>query len=319
MTTLTNIRPRRPAFSRHGRRLAVLRVEELEARQVLATVTSLGAGALPAVAQGTSPAVVSQPAATQANGGVTGPNAVPATTTTSPTGSTVLLPGITQGTANGPDNGLGVNGTATTGPFLFTDPRGINAQGQPSVTLLAGVPQPGNLAVTTATAGVVTPDMANQLPPILQGASLVTPTGPLTFAQLQRITTDFIGGGHTEPPLLARPASGFGLRPTPSPEAPVPTPAAAPESVAVVDTPRHRAPVVPLFALPENDFAPGADESRESQNLEEAPAADDGVWMRMELPAVPLLAATLAAHWADQRRLRAEEGDDHHGSRSLAV
>jgi len=337
MTILNDFRSRRGAAgSRRGRRRADLWVEELEARQVLATVTPLAAGSMPVATQGTNPALVSQPTtstasptATQSNGTVVGPNATP--TTTSPTGSTELQPGTSQGTAGNQGtvttptnglggNGLGANGTALTGPFLFTFPGVSNSQGQPSVSILSSLPQSGAVQVMASTPGVVTPDVANQLPPILQGASLVQLTGPVTFAQLQRITADFIGGGHNEPPLLARTQRGNSPRPTPSASAaPVPTPAIALQTDPAVSTsPRRTPPVVPLFAPAEDGPAPRADEVMESQIAEDAPVAVDGVWVRMEFPAAPLLAVTLAAHWADRgRRLRDE--DDRRGSRSLAV
>jgi hypothetical protein len=199
MTTLNQHR------SRLGR--VVLCVEELEGRRVPATLAPLTVGPVAVLAQVNTPVLVgpfiSSPAANLA----AAVGALPAQ----------------------PGNGLGANGTPTIGTFVLPGQGSVSLQVPAAATQAAALQSGGQ---TTATPAVTTPDTASQLPPILQAASLLQPTGPLTFADQQRITTDFIGGGHSETSLLTRAGWGNSARPSPSAAAPpAPTAEVTPEEV----------------------------------------------------------------------------------------
>jgi len=155
---------------------------------------------------------------------------------------------------------------------------------------------------------------ANQLPPILEGATNLPPIGPLTLADLRRVQESFILGGHNE------------VRPNPE-ATPAPNRVAAAALVATDSPPQVPAAATPAELAPPHPFHPAAVQPPAPADLDlrETPPADpapepsgvpdeetavveDGVFLRMELPALPLLAATLAAQWADHgRRLREEE------------
>src|SRR5262249_30535015 len=156
----------------------VPRVEELEPRHAPAALVVgplLNLGPTPAP---TSPAVSPVgPDATTANLGTAGGNqtsVLPGQNANSPAPGNVAPPaGATP--ATGRVNLATAIGLAPNSPFLLT----------PQVGVVQAV-------VGSVTSPIVSPNFQNGLPPFLQGASTMPLTGPPTFADLQRLTADFI-------------------------------------------------------------------------------------------------------------------------------
>jgi len=197
------------------------------------------------------------------------------------------------------------NLTSGTASFIV-----VNGQPPTAPTTPATLPQaPGTVAANSSTL-LPGANLGNPLPPILQGATVVPPAGPLTFADLQTITTNFIGGGHHEP---APGPTGRSFNP---PSTPRPLPSASPtqESALAPDSapaftaampPRQTTEaMVPLMAGFEEEPQLIGDQTEEVLQQ-----TDGSVGLRVEVSAVPVIAAALAAHWADRHR-RPEDDEE---------
>jgi hypothetical protein len=286
-------------FSWRGRsaarapRRVIVWVEELESRQVLAAV-------------GTTPGnpllLIQLPKVGPTNPAFVAPVSPGTTTsTTAPTTNAVATPGVN------PVTNLTnlTNGKGTIAPFVVGTGQTATSQSltAPNTTLLqtpaAGTPN-GSALITNP---------GPPLPPILQGVAVVPPSGPLTFADLQTITANFIGGGHTETSPAPNP------RPFNPPSTPRPLPSASPnQATSALDLP------VPLTAALSHDplqeaellvpLIAGFEEGPQliaDQPEEVLQKPDASVGLRVEACATPVLAAALVAHWADRHRRPDEE------------
>jgi hypothetical protein len=167
----------RPNHTAPGPHRTVLLVEELEARQALAAVT--GAVAPVVIAGGDPTPAVVQPA------------------------------GLATGQAT-------VNLTPGTNPKevfgLFTGPLGAMTAGPvPQAVLAAAAAQAAGNPADLSTG--VLPSPANELPPILEGATNLPPVGPVSLTDLRRVQDSFLLGGHNEVAPTAPPS------PAPAPTA----------------------------------------------------------------------------------------------------
>lgn len=295
MAFLYNRRPfiwRGRSAARVPRRVLVW-VEELEPRQVLATLTSNPLLLVqPPKTAATTPALVSQ-----------GPSG-PSTKSVTPPGATT------------PVNPLPTLTNLTSGVAAFIP---VNGQSATSQSLNSPATSPATPATLPQTAGAGTAinpappgALTTPLPPILQGVAVVPPSGPLTFADLQTITANFIGGGHTE--TIPVP-NGRAFNP---PSTPRPLPSASPvqprfipqqqqqEQQTTIELPQglpqEAEAMVPLIAGFEEGPQLIADPPEE---ILQQP--DGSVGLRVEASAIPVLAAALAAHWADRHRRPDEE------------
>lgn len=193
----------------------VLWVEELENRYAPATLGFVGPLAL---SPPTTSAPVVQPLVADAK-----PESVEAVTTSSTPIAQALKSGITLGTPPGgfanPGAGAGtptiVTGTSTTAPSLAVGTLALaGTAGASALTTI--LPTQNGLVeavVQSNSTPVIGLNYQNSLPPILQGSSIVPLSGPPTLADLQRLTANFVGGGHVE----QQPAPRNAARPSPSP------------------------------------------------------------------------------------------------------
>jgi len=298
-----------------ARRRAVPWVEELESRYVLATVGPLPASALLLTQLATvgaqTPALVQQTLSGTSPATAPGTSGTPANVTT---GTVPAVGGSGQTNNNPALTAPGASGTLvnlTTGivPFIVgSGQTNINPALTAFSTIPLQVPAPGTLSNALLPAA----NTYSQLPPILQGTTVVPPSGPLTFADMQVITANFIGGGHTELP------PGPNARPSNPPSTPrqMPNRSPAPQSTALIEAPSARVGTTHLALETREEVVPwivGFDEMPQlltDQSEEILHGTAGSVGLHVVPSAAPVLAAALAAYWADRHR-RPEDDDEN--------
>jgi len=278
---------RRP-FSWRGRseargpRRTLVWIEELESRQVLATLTGPFLLVPPPTSGATTPTLVA-PGAAAPPKPVTTPASAPPTNLTTGTGK--VAPFIV------------VNGQSATSPSLASPATPATLPQTPGIGTPINPAPPGPLSIP--------------LPPILQGATVVPTAGPLTFADLQTITANFIGGGHHET------AAGSNVRPFNPPSTPRPLPSANPAQQSFLAPDSAPAFLTEMLPLQTTEalvpLIAGFEEGPQligDQTEEVLQRMDGSVGLRLEASAAPVLVGALAAHWADRHRRPDEEEKD---------
>jgi len=281
--------------ARAPRRIIVW-VEELESRQVLATVGTMSGNPL---------LLIQLPRVGPTNPAFVAPvSPGPTTVTTGPHTQPIAPAGAPTGTSS----------TGTTALFILGNGQTTTIQSLASPATSsatpATLPQTAGAGIPIST--VPPPPLPTTLPPILQGATVVPPSGPLTFADLQKITANFIGGGHSE--MSNAPNS----RPFNPPSTPRPLPSASPNPVNFIPDSElslsSELPHGPLQAAEQLvPMIAGFEEGPQlvgDQTEEIGRKSDNNVGLRVEASAVPVLAAALVAHWADRHRRPDEEEKD---------
>jgi len=207
-------------------------------------------------------------------------------------------PALSRPTPSG--NQTSSNGQGVIASFIVVNGSPVPSTSGPSALLLQTPGSgPSNAPLLPGTNTIA------QLPPILQGVTVVPPSGSLTFADGQRITTDFIGGGHTET-LLGPAVSSFNPPSVPR-QMPSSLPVNVPFPVLEEETPLKQE------TLPDSNeitdaLVPtkvGFDEGPQlitDQGDEVLRRMDGSTGQGVAPSAAPVLIATLAAHWADRQR-----------------
>ncbi len=322
---------RRPTV-RRGRRIPWL--EELETRNApavsgasvnaLLNLGSMTAPALPALSQSLATQPVTTAASTAAantaaatRAAVSGSQdpvltpsfgsstaALNSRLSTTPTTPATLTPGQ-PGAAAVLNSQLPGGVTGSLAPVAFTLPASFTS---PQLGLVPA------LANSDASQPVVL-DAQNNLPPVLQGASITPQEGPLTLADLEILVANFIGGGHSEVPPDGNPAAaGDDLdalldQPTVTPARPAEAHEAVAPEEAVPVPPRHFDEGVLL--RPPVRLPAALDETPPLIAERTDPAVLGGAAeLRLDLPPELATAAALAVYWSNSRKRRDDEDDN---------
>lgn len=193
------------------------------------------------------------------------------------------------------------------GPFIIN-----NGSSAPNPTFLAPQSSLGQTlgGFPLAAYTLLPANSFSQLPPILQGATVVPPSGSLTFADLQTITANFIIGGHTETSMTNQNARTS--NPPNSPRT-MPTPTPNPQDSVSVET-----PAAETFSTLETKLPSARDSADESKSITDSSEeflqeSDVDVVSPEQLFAEPVLVASLAAHWANHQRRPTKEENENTG------